>query len=131
MMQLRAIAILLFASGCINTYHPPPDIHHPQIVGAAPRSPQWRSVRATYLKSHPDCAACGTTDDLEVHHIKPYHEHPELELEPSNLITLCREHHLRLGHLCTTGKSNWATCSNPNVREDAKAYRKKTHWGKR
>jgi hypothetical protein len=42
---------------------------------------------------------------LEVHHIKPFHLHPELELEPKNLITLCENKsdgvncHLLFGHL--------------------------------
>ena len=47
------------------------------------------------------CIACGSEKHLQVHHIKPFHLHPELELEPSNLIVLCmdtNECHLKLGH---------------------------------
>lgn len=48
---------------------------------------------------------CGGKDKLEVHHIKPFHLHPELELDPSNLIVLCESGggglncHLAIGHL--------------------------------
>jgi 5-methylcytosine-specific restriction endonuclease McrA len=39
---------------------------------------------------------------VQVHHKKPFHLHPELELDPANLVTLCmtssNECHLRIGH---------------------------------
>ncbi|HNX23820.1 MAG TPA: HNH endonuclease signature motif containing protein [Spirochaetota bacterium] len=53
------------------------------------RSPEWENVRYAYIKDHPVCALCGTAKDLQIHHIKPFHLYPELELEPENLITLC------------------------------------------
>ena len=68
------------------------------------RSPKWRSVREQHLKEHPRCEACGDDKNLEVHHLKPYHLFPELELEKSNLMTLCchgiggMNCHLVLGH---------------------------------
>jgi 5-methylcytosine-specific restriction protein A len=67
------------------------------------RSPKWRAVRARHLKAHPECAACGSRVGLQVHHIKPFHLAPALELEPSNLVTLCEyvgglECHEMLGH---------------------------------
>lgn len=99
------------------------------IVGA-PRSPQWPAVRSAHLKLNPACAACGTLEFVEVHHVKSFHEHPELELEPSNLISLCRgaaNHHFRIGHdpdFEGPIKANW-TKSNPNVRRDAANYRKR------
>lgn len=82
------------------------------------RSRKWPSLRKSFLRSHPTCAACGHTSDLEVHHIQPFHENPELELDPTNLITLCdrpgRDNcHLTVGHL------NNFKSKNPNVREDA------------
>jgi hypothetical protein len=43
----------------------------------------------------------------------PFHIRPNLELDPSNLITLCRGHHLYVGH-----NGNWKLW-NPRVREDA------------
>lgn len=77
-----------------------------QMLGMAPsyltgkpknneRSPQWKTVRKHFLEGK-TCAACGTTDNLEAHHKKPFHVHPELELDPSNLIALCE----KPGHCC-------------------------------
>jgi 5-methylcytosine-specific restriction endonuclease McrA len=41
--------------------------------------------------------------DPQVHHKVPFHDRPELELDPTNLVTLCgpkhRNHHLDIGHL--------------------------------
>ena len=89
------------------------------------RSPQWPGVEREHLLREPACAACGYKGDgIQVHHIKPFHLHPHLELEPDNLITLCqvdgREHHLLLGHL-----DEWSSY-NEHVRADVKHfYRKK------
>ena len=82
------------------------------------RSSHWETVRKKHLKSFPTCAACGCSDDLQVHHIKPFHLDPELELEESNLITLCESQdnhkcHLNIGHL-----GNFKN-ENPNVVKDA------------
>ena len=94
----------------------------PDIYG---RSGKWPRVRAEHLKREPACAACGKTEDLEVHHIIPVAEalrlgKPELELDPENLITLCSDPcHLVHGHLMS-----WVRWS-PSVREDAAAYRKR------
>jgi len=63
------------------------------------RSPRWAGVRAEYIKMNPNCFACSSRDKLEVHHIKPFHSNPELELSQDNLVTLCRYCHLVLGHL--------------------------------
>ena len=69
------------------------------------RSSHWPTVRKHHLEMHPTCAVCGGKDKLEVHHQKPYHLHPELELDPDNLITLCESKangvncHLLFGHL--------------------------------
>jgi|AGTN01.1.fsa_nt_gi hypothetical protein len=68
-----------------------------------PRSPEWPRVREEHLRSQPRCMACGGDEDLQVHHIAPFHLHAHLELEPTNLITLCertgRWCHFRVGHL--------------------------------
>jgi hypothetical protein len=88
----------------------------PPLVGAAPRSPKWAAVRDRFVKRHPFCAASGTTLLLEVHHVVPYHERPDLELDESNLIVLSRPYHFLVGHLMDWGSSN------PNVREDAAAW---------
>lgn len=65
------------------------------------RSPQWRHVEKLHLATHPFCAGCGSQLHLQVHHIRPFHLHPELELDSTNLITFCMdgpECHLRIGH---------------------------------
>jgi len=96
-----------------------------RIVGKVPwnkrRSPKWGSVRAAYLKEHPVCEVTGTAKALEVHHIKPFHLHPELELEPSNLMTLTRKYntHYLMGHLL-----NWKSW-NAKVSEDALRWNNK------
>lgn len=57
------------------------------------RSSKWTTVRKKFLaknkKAGRGCEACGNTVGLQVHHRKPYHLHPELELIESNLIALC------------------------------------------
>lgn len=79
------------------------------------RSPHWPAVEHKHLKMFPTCAACGSSTKLNVHHIKPFHLHPELELDPTNLITLCMENdcHIYIGH------SDNFKLYNPNVVEDA------------
>lgn len=83
----------------------------------AVRSPKWSSVRKEHLKQNPNCAACGKNKKLEVHHIKPVHTNPELELDPSNLITLCADPcHILFGHLM-----DWKSW-NTNVINDTSVY---------
>ncbi len=84
------------------------------------RSPHWSSMRRAHLKSNPLCACCGTKKNVQVHHIKEFSRHPELELVASNLITLCEDGgdgcHRFLGHL-----QNWKSY-NVSVVEDAKQW---------
>jgi 5-methylcytosine-specific restriction protein A len=89
------------------------------------RSNKWPTVRKNHLKQFPACAVCGDTKKLEVHHIKPFHKHPELELEPSNLLTMCESKsygiicHLLIGH------NGSYKSINPDVIKDAAAWKKK------
>lgn len=86
----------------------------------ATRSPKWSSVRKQHLKNFPECAACGRKDKLEVHHKIPVHINPALELDPSNLLTLCDSPcHLVFGHLL-----NYKSY-NTNVDNDCLQYRSK------
>ncbi len=64
------------------------------------RSPEWPKVEKDYRKLHPVCECCGSKVKLNVHHKKPFHLYPDLELDPANLITLCmdKECHLKIGH---------------------------------
>ena len=80
------------------------------------RSPKWPSIRKEHLKKEPTCQWCDGTKRLEVHHIQSFSTHPELELDITNLITLCEkrklECHLIQGHL-----GNFHSI-NPNIREE-------------
>lgn len=93
---------------------------HGQAVATRKRSGKWPAVRAAHLAKHPACAVTGDTSDVEVHHVLAFDLHPELELEPANLITLSNKSispHLLFGHL-----GNFRTV-NPFVRENAAALR--------
>lgn len=84
--------------------------------GIGGRSKEWPKIEKAFLKEHPACAACGETSKLQVHHVEPFHLHPEKELDMSNLITLCmgsNKCHILLGH----GDS--FRMYNPNIRSDA------------
>ncbi len=88
---------------------------------AVERSPKWAALRHRVLKGA-RCAACGGTQMLEVHHKRPFHLFPHLELVPSNLIVLCERKrsglncHLLIGHL-----GNYRAW-NPNVQRDAREW---------
>ena len=80
------------------------------------RSSKWTVVRKEYLKENNSCCACDKKDKLEVHHIEPYHVNPNRELDPSNLITLCKSCHFTIGHLM-----DW-TSWNIDVIIDSRVY---------
>ena len=102
-----------------------------RIQGKAPkgakRSKEWRRVRKEHIRRNPTCAVCGTNKKLEVHHKYPYHLFPDLELEPSNLVTLCdgggrsgmKSCHFFFGHL-----GNWKKF-NSNIDEDGTIWRRR------
>lgn len=75
-----------------------------EVQRKAPRSPLWAKLREKFIADNSSCMACGQRDDLSVHHIRPFHLFPELELEPTNLVTLCEKGpgsincHLVIGH---------------------------------
>lgn len=86
-------------------------------VEGVSRSPHWAAVRHAYAVQNPACAACGGLKLIQIHHKKPFHLHPDLELDPSNFITLCespeRLCHHRIGH-----SLDWKAF-NPHVVDDA------------
>lgn len=72
--------------------------HHGQIKN----DPRWKAARAAVLERDGyACRECGTTEQLEVHHIIPLEEclvtAPALAFDPDNLVTLCRPHHQQAG----------------------------------
>lgn len=101
------------------------DIIQGKITLGTSRSSKWPKVRATHLKIQPNCAVCGGTKSLEVHHMEPFHIKPEKELDPGNLITLCEAKnngincHLAIGHLGSYKSLN------PSVKEDAALWQRK------
>lgn len=84
------------------------------------RSPKWPATQEAYRKAHPYCAACGSAEKIQIHHVYPFHEvvavgRPDLELDWRNLISLCEnpgmDCHLKVGHL------GFFQSYNPSVRE--------------
>ena len=72
------------------------------------------------LAAFPTCACCGRKSET-VHHVKPFHEEPRLELDHKNLIAVCEECHLTFGHLGDFRA--W----NPAIREDADRHLAEVH----
>lgn len=103
---LSALAEPYIPTGGLDHIYPTPTFTPYQLLCldmATLRSPKWERVRNLYIKTHKVCACCGTKEGLIVHHMKPFHLFPELELDPTNFITLCEAPgincHLLLGHL--------------------------------
>jgi len=57
----------------------------------------WDELSRLYRAEHPLCENCMSFDRAtpasEVHHIKPVRKWPELALDASNLIAVCRQCH--------------------------------------
>lgn len=128
-MKNSKIASLCLTSGILIGSVCYPIVERSQQVSQthmeSSRASQWPKIAAAHLKLNPKCACCGGTKNRQVHHIQPFSENPELELDPKNLITLCTDGpcnlncHFVIGHLGNT------KCSNPNVREDAEYLRQR------
>lgn len=87
------------------------------ILNNYSRSWKWSCVRQTHLLNQPKCQACGKSKDLIVHHIEPVHLNPNRELDPENLITLCKTPcHMVFGHLMDY--KSW----NREVKQDCDNY---------
>lgn len=81
---------------------------------------RWRKLRSLIIKRDKGCCqrclikyGIVNTKDLQVHHIKPRIDYPELMFDESNLITLCKTCNLQLG---TSGELDF----EPNL--DLKNY---------
>lgn len=97
-------------------------VSHNHGLFEGPRSGKWPAVRNKFIQENPRCAACGSLKNLNVHHLSSFHDHPELELDPNNLITLCRTHHFLMGH-----SGRWAD-TNERCLEAVQNYRKLHPW---
>jgi 5-methylcytosine-specific restriction protein A len=99
------------------------------ITGKAPlsakRSGEWPRVRKEHLSKEPLCAVCGSSKKLQVHHIRPFHLAPELELAGDNLITLCESYFKNVNCHSLFGHFGRWTQENPNVRADAADWLKR------
>ena len=81
----------------------------------------WRDVRfAALARDHYRCTnpACGSTQNLDVHHIIPRAKRPELALDLNNLATLCEK-----CHIATHGRSvlNSRIIAAPSLHEPDRA----------
>jgi 5-methylcytosine-specific restriction enzyme A len=67
------------------------------------RHPDWPRIKRAHQAKFPRCWNCGLVHDCQVHHLLPFHLFPNLELDPTNLLTLGesigRNCHLQVGHL--------------------------------
>ena len=55
---------------------------------------RWR--KAILRRDENRCRECGLTGHLNVHHIKPFKNHPQLRTDPNNGITLCESCHKKI-----------------------------------
>ena len=56
----------------------------------------YRQWRKRILERDKVCQICGSSENLEVHHIKPFSEYSELRTDDNNGIVLCRKCHRNL-----------------------------------
>ena len=61
-------------------------------------SAEWKAVRRkVFARDGYRCASCGElrhgAKRMHLHHVKPWATHPELRLDPDNLIVLCADCH--------------------------------------
>jgi len=83
-------------------------------------NPNWQGgkVKFLYIKNNPPgigtkkdlefrrkvrnfdgkCVLCGNISKLEMHHIEPWVERPELRFDAKNCVTLCKSCHARVGN---------------------------------
>lgn len=79
-------------------------------------SKRWE--RARFLAKRRDgfkCVECGSRNKLEVHHIKPVRDRPDLAFDLVNLRTLCRDCHAietnkELGRVHNAERNEWKVC---------------------
>ena len=114
LVSVAAMALTAAADWCRR------HLDHGMMAAGVPRSGKWPKVRGEYLQTHPYCEVCGAKHP-DVHHVESYSRRPDLEIEPSNLISLGRECgcHELFGHL-----KRWES-ENPNCRKDVAEWNKK------
>lgn len=113
--NVRAIALRSAAEAVRDAERSP--------TAAVPRSPGWHLVREQHVAANPVCVCCGGTRSLEVHHVKPFHLYPELELDRKNLMTLCSDGPGGMSCHRTVGHGGDWNRWNPLARSDAPRVR--------
>lgn len=104
----------------------PVDVLTKGVPLGAVRSGRWPTARRNHLLKFPNCQVCGEAKlKVEVHHVKPFHLHPELELDPDNLITLCESMHNGVSCHQLFGHLGDFHSVNKDVRQDAKEWAEK------
>ncbi|WP_425283202.1 HNH endonuclease [Methyloceanibacter methanicus] len=82
------------------------------------RDKRWPALRlAAKRRDRWKCVSCGAAGPLEVDHVKPVRNNPELSFELSNLQTLCKSCHARKnarGHRTTPRKSGAPEVARPS-----------------
>ena len=122
-------AIAVFNPGTTpNTSQLTPKVSELAAPFTSKRSDRWESFAKKCKGEHPQCAYCGEYGDdkaIEAHHKHAFElmsasqrgsDEPGGELDPANIILLCRPDHLAIGH-----NGNFKT-SNPNVEADCKSH---------
>ena len=60
----------------------------------------WQRCRRAFLKkTSKECVCCGYKKKIQVHHILPRHIRPDLAVDMTNLIALCKDCHFHIGHM--------------------------------
>lgn len=75
-----------------GTHHNTPTRRH---RAAFYSSTKWKRARQAALNRDATCTQCGTTQNLQVHHLTSLTEAPELALDLDNLATLCASCHAK------------------------------------
>ncbi len=60
----------------------------------------WQRCRKAFLKKvGKQCVACSSKKSVQVHHVLPRHIRPDLAVDMTNLIALCKDCHFHCGHM--------------------------------
>lgn len=107
------------SEGLLSLIEPTSESENLPTMFGVPRDSKWEAKRNHWIMFvQPCCQACSSKKYLTVHHKKPFHEFPELELDESNFVTLCENPtfncHFYFGH-----KKNWRLY-NPSIDETLK-----------